>query len=86
MLLGKHQNLVILSEVERSMWNLSALFHSKQLHTLRQYHNDLRCDYWLKPISVEPLIGPIDILPLVNIQWVIVGGESGPKARPVKAE
>jgi len=37
-------------------------------------------------LSVEPLIGPIDELPLGNIQWVIVGGESGPKARPLSEE
>jgi protein gp37 len=32
-------------------------------------------------ISVEPLLGPIDRLPLAKIGWVIVGGESGPGAR-----
>ena len=37
-------------------------------------------------LSVEPLIGPIADLPLQNIHWVIVGGESGPGARPVHAE
>ncbi len=35
-------------------------------------------------LSVEPLLGPIDALPLDGIHWVIVGGESGPKARPVE--
>ena len=34
-------------------------------------------------LSLEPLIGPLSNLPLENIQWVIVGGESGPRARPV---
>jgi protein gp37 len=34
-------------------------------------------------LSVEPLLGPIDKLPLRNIDWVIVGGESGPHARPI---
>ena len=29
-------------------------------------------------LSVEPLVGPIPRLPLQGIQWVIVGGESGP--------
>lgn len=37
-------------------------------------------------LSVEPLIGPIDALPLEGIHWVIVGGESGPGARPMKRE
>jgi protein gp37 len=37
----------------------------------------------VKFISLEPLLGPIPRLNLENINWVIVGGESGPKARPV---
>lgn len=35
-------------------------------------------------LSVEPLLGRIDRLPLRGIHWVIVGGESGPGARPMK--
>lgn len=37
-------------------------------------------------LSCEPLIGPLANLPLAGIHWMIVGGESGPKARPMKAE
>lgn len=37
-------------------------------------------------LSCEPLIGPLDNLPLQGIHWVIVGGESGPGARPTRAE
>jgi protein gp37 len=37
-------------------------------------------------LSCEPLIGPLDSLPLQGIHWVIVGGESGPKARPMKGD
>lgn len=37
-------------------------------------------------LSCEPLIGPLNTLPLKGIHWVIVGGESGPKARPMKKE
>ena len=40
----------------------------------------------IKFISCEPLIGPISSLPLDGIDWVIVGGESGPNARPMKKE
>jgi protein gp37 len=35
-------------------------------------------------LSLEPLLGPLPVLPLKNIDWVIVGGESGPQARPVE--
>ncbi len=37
-------------------------------------------------LSCEPLLGPLDTLPLNGIHWVIVGGESGPEARPMKPE
>ncbi len=37
-------------------------------------------------LSVEPLLGPIPRLALTGIHWVIVGGESGPGARPMSAE
>lgn len=37
-------------------------------------------------LSLEPLLGPLPRLPLRGIHWVIVGGESGPNARPMKAE
>ncbi len=37
-------------------------------------------------LSCEPLIGPMEKLPLEDIHWVIVGGESGPGARPMEAD
>lgn len=40
----------------------------------------------IKFLSLEPLLGPLPNLNLENIDWVIVGGESGFKARPVKKE
>ncbi|EQD70764.1 phage Gp37Gp68 family protein [mine drainage metagenome] len=36
-------------------------------------------------LSCEPLIGPLDHLDLRGINWVIVGGESGPGAREMKS-
>jgi len=40
-------------------------------------------DAEVKFLSIEPLIGPVGKLDLKKIDWVIVGGESGPKARPM---
>ncbi len=37
-------------------------------------------------LSCEPLIGPLGRMPLAGIHWVIVGGESGPGARPMDPE
>jgi protein gp37 len=36
-------------------------------------------------LSIEPLIGPVGRLDLAGIHWVIVGGESGPRPRPMDA-
>jgi len=37
-------------------------------------------------LSIEPLLGPLPDLDLDGIQWVIVGGESGPGARPMEQD
>ena len=37
-------------------------------------------------LSLEPLLGPLSDLNLRGIDWVIVGGESGPGARPMQAD
>jgi protein gp37 len=42
-----------------------------------------RANAGIRFLSIEPLIGPIEKLNLKGIDWVIVGGESGPGARPV---
>jgi len=37
-----------------------------------------------KFLSCEPLIGPLDNIDLSGIDWVVVGGESGPGSRPIE--
>jgi protein gp37 len=49
-----------------------------RIHHLRQAPAQIRF------LSIEPLIGQIPELPLDGIDWVIVGGESGPSARPIE--
>jgi protein gp37 len=45
---------------------------------------DLRqTDARIRFLSLEPLLGPLGKFDLSGIDWVIVGGESGPKARPM---
>lgn len=47
----------------------------------------LATDAKTKFLSLEPLLGPLaEDLPLDGIDWVIVGGESGPGARPINPE
>ena len=37
-------------------------------------------------LSIEPLLGPVGNIDIEGVSWVIVGGESGPNARPMKRE
>jgi protein gp37 len=54
-------------------------------HTFRI--DDLRATRaHIKFLSLEPLLGPLAALPLEGIDWAIVGGESGPGARPIAEE
>jgi len=46
-----------------------------RIHDLRKVPASVRF------LSVEPLLGPIEALPLEGIHWVVVGGESGPRCR-----
>lgn len=41
---------------------------------------------YIRFLSCEPLLGPLNNLCLEDIHWVIVGGESGPRARPMEKE
>ncbi|WP_300545629.1 DUF5131 family protein [Maricaulis sp.] len=46
--------------------------------------DDLRaCEATVRFISFEPLIGAVGSVDLTGIHWAIVGGESGPRARPM---
>ena len=52
----------------------------ERIDTLRETDAEVRF------ISFEPLIGSVGKVDLNNIQWAIVGGESGPRARPIIEE
>ncbi|MCK1698780.1 phage Gp37/Gp68 family protein [Bradyrhizobium sp. 144] len=41
---------------------------------------------FIKFLSLEPLLGPLDNLKLSGIDWAIAGGESGPAARPMNPD
>lgn len=55
-------------------------FGVPRIDSLRQVDANIRF------LSVEPLLESISDIDLTGIHWVIVGGESGPKARPMKKE
>lgn len=46
----------------------------------------VRTNAYIKFLSIEPLLGPLPNLNLRNIDWVIVGGESGRNPRPMMPE
>ncbi len=54
--------------------------HKGRINHLRQINSEARF------ISFEPLLGPIGCVDLSEIAWAIVGGESGPRARPMEPE
>lgn len=54
--------------------------YSYRIDDLRQTHA------FTKFLSLEPLLGPLGRLDLQGIDWIIVGGESGPAARPLDRE
>lgn len=64
-----------------NVWMGVSVENSDQVHRI----DDLRrTRAKVKFLSVEPLLGPLPGLNLQGIDWVIVGGESGPGARPIE--
>lgn len=54
--------------------------HTSRISHLKQINSDARF------ISFEPLLGPVNDVDLKGVAWAIVGGESGPRARPMQAD
>jgi len=69
--------------VPENVWlgvTVEAKHQKKRIDVLREINATVRF------LSIEPLLNDVGILDLSGIHWVIVGGESGPKARPMKQE
>ncbi len=63
-----------------NVWMGVTVEHSDYLYRIK----DLRATpAKVKFLSLEPLLGPIESADFLGIDWVIVGGESGPGARPM---
>lgn len=66
-----------------NIWMGTSIESEKFLHraeTLR------KTDAQTKFLSLEPLLGPLPNLKLKGMDWVIVGGESGPRSRPMEKD
>lgn len=90
---SQHQFQVLTKRPERTLKFASSLEWSPNIWmgtSVEDSRVTSRIDYLRKVpaqvrfLSLEPLIGPIPKLKLDGIDWVIVGGESGPKARPME--
>jgi protein gp37 len=70
-------------KVPNNIWlgvSVEDAVHKSRIQHLRDVNSEARF------ISFEPLLGPIGDVDLTGIAWAIVGGESGPRARPMKPE
>ena len=80
------ERLAILSEQlpwADNIWMGVSVESEQQIHRIESLRETQAA---VKFLSLEPLIGPLDHLRLDGIDWVIVGGESGPGARPMNAD
>ena len=66
-----------------NVWMGVSIETQKQTYRIEHLRNS---SAFIRFLSLEPLLGPLPQLNLNGIDWVIVGGESGPKARPIKKE
>ena len=68
-------------EIPKNVWlgvTVESIDYKNRIDFLRML------DAHIKFISCEPLLSDLGFIDLSNIDWVIVGGESGPNARPMK--
>jgi protein gp37 len=79
-ILAKYSALLNWSE---NIWMGVTVESSKHLYRVDSLRNSGAA---IKFLSCEPLLTPLSHLNLFEIDWVIVGGESGANSRPVKKE
>lgn len=66
-----------------NIWMGVSVENQKVIHRIDELRES---DAHIKFLSIEPLLGSLPKLDLTGIDWVIVGGESGSKARSMKEE
>lgn len=65
----------------KNIWLGTTVENSKVLNRIDHLRNS---NAHIKFLSIEPLLEDLGTMNLKNIDWVIVGGESGPRARPIE--
>jgi protein gp37 len=76
-------NLRFAAKSERIWWGVSVEDRSYGLPRIKHLQN---APAGVRFLSIEPLLEDLGRIDLSGITWVIVGGESGPGARPMKKE
>lgn len=71
------------AQCQHIWWGVSVENKTHGLARIEHLQNSRAC---VRFLSVEPLLEDLGQLDLRKISWVIVGGESGPRARPLKKE
>ncbi len=66
-----------------NIWLGTSIESERWVHRLDQLKSTGACTKFL---SLEPLLSPLPTIDLCGIDWVIVGGESGPGARPMSPD
>lgn len=80
---ARHYSMTKAHAWPRNVWlgtSVEDQWHTFRIDTLRRIPARIRF------VSFEPLLGPIKQADLTDIQWVLIGGESGTQARPMEAE
>jgi protein gp37 len=80
---GRLRHLDAMIDWPSNVWMGVSVEADRQLHRVEDLR---RVAAVVKFLSLEPLLGPLPHINLDVIDWVIVGGESGPGARPMDHE
>ncbi|MBU2630386.1 MAG: phage Gp37/Gp68 family protein [Proteobacteria bacterium] len=75
------QKISSLLKWSKNIWMGVSVENAEYLHRIDDL---IETNAFVKFISFEPLLGPIPSVDLSGVDWAIVGGESGPKARPME--
>jgi protein gp37 len=80
MVLWVTQNLIM--PVDKRIWFLTTIENQARFDERLPHLKNIPAA--VRGLHLEPLLGPVDISPaLPHVQWVVVGGENGPGARPM---
>ena len=82
----RSERLLELSEKLRWTHNIWMGVSVESTEVKKRIKHLRKTDAKVKFLSLEPLLGPLKKLNLKKIDWVIVGGESGHKPRPMEAD